>query len=357
MVLTSTETGENDVFYCENCDYNANSNRATSVLLEPESDGGFTQLETLDTHNVKTIEELEKFLKVEKKCILKAVLYIYDSKPVMVMLRGDKEVEETKLLNALGCLELRKATDDEAKEYAGCEAGYISYIGLENVKVVFDRSAQGMKNFVAGANRPHKHFVGCNFAQTPDFIDISVVKAGEKCIECGSSLNVTRGIEVGNIFQLGTKYSEPMGATYAAEDGSEKPYIMGCYGIGITRVAATAVEKYHDDFGIVWPLEIAPYHVVVVPVNSSDTTQMNVANDIYEKLSAVGVEVILDDREDRAGVKFKDADLIGIPYRITVGKTIADGLVEFKSRKSADVATFTPDDVINKVIVECQEVL
>ena len=358
MVLTSTQTGENDVFYCENCDYSANSNHAISILNIGETDGakyGYSEKKLVDTPNVKTIEDLAKFLKIDSNCILKSVFYIADSKPVLVMIRGDKDVEETKLLNALNALEIRPATNDEALEYLGCEVGYLSYLNVDTnkVKIIFDKSAQGMKNFVIGANKPHKHYVGCNFDNTPEFIDVSLVKEGELCPNCKKPLRVTRGIEVGNIFQLGTKYSKPMGATYTDENGEEKPFIMGCYGIGVTRTASAAIERYHDDFGIVWPKEIAPYHVDIVPVNADDSEQMEVALKIYNELLSVGVEVVLDDRADRAGVKFKDSELIGFPYRITVGKTVKEGLVEFKERKTGEVEKLSPEDVIEK----CKKIL
>ncbi len=353
MVLTSTQTGENDVFYCENCDYSANSNHAVSNLLKVQTDGakyGYDKEQKLDTPNVKTIDELAKFLNITPDCILKSVLYIADSKPVLVMIRGDKEVEETKLLNAVNAIEIRPATSDEAYEYLGCEVGYLSFLNVDKnkVKIIFDKSAQGMKNFVIGANEPHKHIVGYNFAQTPDFVDVSLVKEGELCPYCNKPLKVTRGIEVGNIFQLGTKYSKPMNATYTDENGEDKPFIMGCYGIGVTRTAAAAIERYHDDFGIVWPKEIAPYHVDVVPVNTEDEEQMQVALEIYNKLLNMGVEVVIDDRADRAGVKFKDSELIGFPYRITVGKTIKEGLVEFKCRKTGNVEKLTMDEAVEK---------
>lgn len=353
MVLTSTQTGENDVFYCENCDYSANSNHAVSILLNPQTNGadyGYDKEQKLDTPNVKTIDELAKFLNITPDCILKSVLYIADSKPVLVMIRGDKEVEETKLLNAVNAIEIRPATPDEAYEYLGCEVGYLSFLNVDKnkVKIIFDKSAQGMKNFVIGANEPHKHIVGYNFAQTPDFVDVSLVKEGELCPYCNKPLKVTRGIEVGNIFQLGTKYSKPMNATYTDENGEDKPFIMGCYGIGVTRTAAAAIERYHDDFGIVWPKEIAPYHVDVVPVNTEDEEQMQVALEIYNKLLNMGVEVVIDDRADRAGVKFKDSELIGFPYRITVGKTIKEGLVEFKCRKTGNVEKLTMDEAVEK---------
>ena len=353
MVLTSTQTGENDVFYCENCDYSANSNHAVSILLNPQTNGtdyGYDKEQKLDTPNVKTIEQLGEFLKVPSSCILKSVLYIADSKPVLVMIRGDKEVEETKLLNALGALEIRPATSDEAYDYLGCEVGYLSFLGVDEnkVKIIYDKSAQGMKNFVIGANEPHKHIVGYNFTKMPEFVDVSLVKEGELCPCCNKPLKVTRGIEVGNIFQLGTKYSKPMNATYTDENGEEKPFIMGCYGIGVTRTAAAAIERYHDDFGIIWPKEIAPYHVDIVPVNNEDSKQMEVANKLYNALLALGVEVVLDDRADRAGVKFKDSELIGFPYRITVGKTVQEGLIEFKTRKDGTVEKLTFDEAIEK---------
>lgn len=358
MVLTSTQSGEDDVFYCENCDYAANSNHAISKLQKEFTDGaefGYGEEKILDTPNVKTIDELAKFLKIEPYCILKAVLYIADSKPVLVMIRGDKEVEETKLLNIVNALEIRSATNEEAIEYLGCEVGYLSYLNVDRnkVKVIFDNSAKGMKNFVLGANEPHKHIVGYNFKEENEFCDVSLVKEGEYCPCCGSPLKITRGIEVGNIFQLGTKYSKPMGATYTDEKGEDKPFIMGCYGIGITRTAAAAIEKYHDDFGIVWPKEIAPYHVDIVPVNADDSEQMDVALKLYNALNSLGIETVLDDRADRAGVKFKDSELIGFPYRITVGKTIKEGFVEFKHRKSGEVEKLTPDEAVER----CKQLL
>lgn len=353
MVLTETQTGEDDVFYCKCCDYSANSNHAVSILNKEETTTNYTKEEIIDTPNTKTIKDVAEFLKVNENNILKSVMYIVDSKPVMVMIRGDKEVEETKLLNAVCGLEIRKATEDEVKEYTDSEAGYLSFVGLEDkIKVLFDLSAKGMKNFVIGANQFEKHIVGYNFKKEYDFIDLSLVKAGEFCPKCKQPLFITRGIEVGNIFQLGTKYSEPMNATYTDADGQNKPFIMGCYGIGITRTASAAIEKHHDENGIIWPLSIAPYHCIVVPVNIQDEEQKEIAEKIYAELLSKGIEVVLDDRADRAGVKFKDADLIGFPFRITVGKTIKEGLVEFKTRQTGEMITITPEEAINKIVQE-----
>ncbi len=351
MVLTDTAVGENDVFYCDCCDYSANSNHAISILNEIETDGKFEKEEKVNTPNIKTIEDLANFFKININCILKSVFCIADDKPYLVMLRGDKELEETKFLNAAGALEMRYGTDDEIRQYFNCEPGFISFISAsDEVKVIYDKSAEFMKNFVIGACEKDYHIVGHNYKEKPEFVDVSLVKKGEKCIKCGAPLRVTRGIEVGNIFQLGTKYSKPMSATYTDENGEEKPFIMGCYGIGVTRVAAAAIEKFHDDFGIIWPKEIAPYKVMVVPVNVTDEEQKTTAFKIYEELKAKGVEVIIDDRDERAGVKFKDADLIGIPLRITVGKTISEGLVEFKQRQTGEMIKITPDEAIEKCV-------
>ena len=355
MVLVDTMVGENDVFYCDSCDYSANSNHAISILPTEVTDGGFSKEEIVDTPNVKTIDDLAKFLNVNPNCILKAVAYIYDSKPALVMIRGDKEIEETKLMNALNALEIRPMEENEVSELLNSSAGFISYRGIDKtkVKVLFDNTAKGMKNFVLGANEKDKHIVGANLEEGIEFVDVSLVKEGEYCPVCKKPLKVTRGIEVGNIFQLGTKYSKPMNACYTDMDGQLKPYIMGCYGIGVSRTMAAAIEKYHDDFGIIWPKEIAPYHVDIVPVNVEDELQARVANELYEKLCALGIEVVIDDRNERAGVKFKDADLIGFPIRITVGKTISEGLVEFKTRADGEMVKIPVDEAIKK----CQTLL
>ena len=359
MVLTDTAVGENDVFYCDSCDYSANSNHAISILPVQETNGadyGYNEEKTVDTPNVKTIEDLSKFLKINENCILKAVAYIADSKPAIAMIRGDKEIEETKLMNALNAIEIRPMEESEIKEYLNSTAGFISYRSVDKskVKVIFDNTVKGMKNFVLGANERDKHIVGANLEEDiKEFHDISVVKVGEYCPVCKKPLKITRGIEVGNIFQLGTKYSEPMNAIYTDENGELKPYIMGCYGIGVSRTMAAAIEKYHDDFGIIWPIEIAPYHVIVIPVDTKDPVQAQKADEIYNKLNELGIETIIDDRADRAGVKFKDADLIGFPIRITVGRTISEGLVEFKLRKEGEVKKLTPEEAIE----ECQKIL
>ena len=363
MVITDTDAGENDVFYCE-CDYSANSNHAVSKLPEAKIIGDYTKAEIVDTPNTHSIEELCDFLKIPSTLIVKTLVYIVDKKPVLALIRGDKAVEETKLMNAAGGSDIRIATAGEIEEMMGvngfeAEKGFIGPNGLKEyngypVTVIADETVKDMKNFIIGVNQKDKHGVGYNWGedvQLPQTVaDIRLVEAGELCPVCGKPLKVTRGIEVGNIFQPGTKYSKPMNAVYTDIDGKTKPYIMGCYGIGISRTAAAAVEAHYDEHGIKWPLAIAPYHAIVIPVSTKDELQMKVAEDIYKTLKKHGVEVVIDDRDERAGVKFKDADLIGFPYRITVGKSISEGLVEFKVRETGEVSNIKPEEAAEIVV-------
>ncbi len=365
MVITDTDAGENDVFYCDSCDYAANSNHAISKLPAAVVDGGFNKKEVIDTPNTHSIDELAAFLKVPETVILKSILYIADSKPVLALIRADKQVEETKLMNAVGANEIRIATAGEIEEIMrehgfDAVAGFIGPKGLNDINIIADKTVYDMKNFVVGINQTDKHLVGASLSDFPNidkYYDIRLCEAGDFCPQCGKPLKVTRGIEVGNIFQLGTKYSEPMNAVYTDVDGKNKPFIMGCYGIGISRTAAAAVEAHHDEHGIAWPVAIAPYHVVIVPVNINDELQIQAANRLYEELQRAGIEVVLDDRDERVGVKFKDADLIGFPYRITVGKTITEGLVEFKTRQGEVMDKISPQDAVYRIIAEVNKIL
>ncbi len=361
MVITDTDAGENDVFYCNECDYSANSNHAISKLPEAVVDGReyFSKKEILDTPNTHSIEELSAFLKIPSTLILKSLVYIIDKKPVIALIRADKAIEETKLMNAAGGIDIRIASAAEIAELMEqkgfiAEAGFIGPNGMDGIKIIADETVYDMKNFVVGINQTDKHLVGANLEDvlSSDVIkaDIRLVEQGEFCPECGKPLFVTKGIEVGNIFKLGTKYSKPMNAVYTDINGKTHPYVMGCYGIGISRTAAAAIEAHHDEHGIKWPLSIAPYHAVIVPVNIQDELQMKVANALYETLKNAGVEVVLDDRDERAGVKFKDADLIGFPFRITVGKTISEGLVECKIRATDEIVKLTPEDAKQNII-------
>lgn len=353
MVITDTDAGENDVFYCD-CDYAANSNHAVSKLPDAKVVGDFAKAEIVDTPNTHSIEELCEFLNIPATLIVKTLVYIVDKKPVLALIRGDKAVEETKLLNAVGGVDIRIAVAGEIEELLNVEKGFIGPVGVNGITVVADETVKELQNFVIGVNQKDKHGVGYNWGvevELPETVtDIRLVEAGEFCPQCGKPLKVTRGIEVGNIFQLGTKYSKPMNAVYLDQNGKAQPYIMGCYGIGISRTAAAAVEAHNDEKGIKWPLAIAPYHAIVIPVSTKDETQMKVAEDIYKTLLKHGVEAVIDDRDERPGVKFKDADLIGFPYRITVGKGITEGLVEFKVRETDEMSNIKPEDAAEIVI-------
>lgn len=365
MVITDTDAGENDVFYCNDCDYSANSNHAVSNLPEAVVDGKdyFKETKVIDTPNTHSIEELSAFLNIPSTLILKSLVYIVDKKPVIALIRADKAVEETKLMNAVGGIDIRIASSAEIAELMA-EHGFDAvpgFIGpMKDVKIIADNTVKDMKNFVVGINQTDKHMTGANLEDLGvelNYTDIRLVERGELCPQCGKPLYVTKGIEVGNIFKLGTKYSKPMNAVYTDINGKTHPYVMGCYGIGISRTAAAAVEAHYDEHGIKWPIAIAPYHVVIVPVNIKDELQMKVAGEMYEALQKDGIEVVLDDRDERAGVKFKDADLIGFPYRVTVGKTINDGFVEFKVRETDQQEKYTPEEATEKLINNIKAVL
>lgn len=365
MVITDTDAGENDVFYCNDCDYSANSNHAVSNLPETVVDGKdfFKEKKVIDTPSTHSIEDLCKFLNIPSTIILKTLVYIVDKNPVLALIRADKAVEETKLMNAVGGIDIRIASSAEIAELMA-EHGFDAvpgFIGpMKGVKIVADETVKDLKNFVVGVNQTDKHMVGANLSDLGvelEYTDIRLVERGELCPQCGKPLQVTKGIEVGNIFKLGTKYSKPMNAVYTDINGKTHPYVMGCYGIGISRTAAAAVEAHYDEHGIKWPISIAPYHVVIVPVNIKDELQMKVANEMYEKLQNAGIEVVLDDRDERAGVKFKDADLIGFPYRVTVGKTINEGFVEFKIRETDEQEKYTPEQATEKLINNIKAVL
>lgn len=341
MVVVETDAGENALLYCDACGYAANVERAESRLQS--FDGGApAERRLVDTPATRTIDQLCKHLGVQPQQIAKTLLYVADGKLVAVVIRGDLAVNEVKLGNALAANELRMATEDEVRTTAGVAPGFVGPVGLK-AHVLVDRSLEGQTNLVMANNTPDVHWVDANWG--PDFtpqhwVDVRTARADEACTRCGGGrLHAARGIEVGNIFKLGTRYSESMKATYTAPDGEEQPFIMGCYGIGITRTAQAAVEAHHDENGIKWPVPIAPYHLVIVPVNVKDEACWNAAVKLYDEARAVGLEALFDDREERAGVKFKDAELIGIPYRLTCGKALATGEVEFADRMTGEKRT------------------
>ena len=349
--MVIADTGEGKLVYCEKCGYAASSEKAEQLKPSPPSDREslFKPVEKVFTPNVKRIEEVSEFLEVPPEEILKLLIYIVDGKPVAVALRGDREIEETKLKRALGGGEVRLATDEEIEEFTGQPKGYLSPVNLK-IPIYVDYSVIPMVNFVAGAGEENYHLKNVNWGRdfnVEEFVDVSEVKGGDPCPRCGAPLTEKRGIEVGHIFKLGTKYSEAMGATFVDEKGVERPIIMGCYGIGVTRIMAAAVEQNFDENGIVWPKEIAPFEVIVIPVNVKKREVLDVAEEIYSKLREEGIDVIIDDRNARPGFKFKDADLIGIPYQVIVGKGAPEGIVEVKERRSGERVEVKVEDVVN----------
>jgi prolyl-tRNA synthetase len=350
--LLPTDTGEDTVITCPSCGYAANAEKAAGVYPDqpvPEP----LSLEEVSTPGMKTIASLCEFLGVDEAQTLKAVFYAADGEVVFVTIRGDLEVNEVKLKNALHCNELRLAEDEEIAS-AGLVAGSASAIGVTNVRRIADPSISNGGNFVVGANRNDTHYRNANYPRDfgADLVtDIALTESGHRCANCGSQLEFTRGVEVGHIFKLGTFFSEALGAFYLDPDGQQQPITMGCYGIGVSRILAAAIEQNHDEQGIVFPPPIAPYDVHLVALNMSDDAVAEAAGELYDKLWAAGVEVLFDDRTDAAaGVKFNDADLIGLPLRLVVSpRNLRQSAVEMRGRTAEDAEMVALDDVIDAV--------
>ena len=360
-----SEVGESEIAFCEHCDMAATVERAECVDA-PASDAEMLALEEVHTPETKTIEEVAAFLGVEKSQTMKALLFVtYDEEQkengyVAAFIRGDRELNMIKLVNALDIPEHSIEFADEEKMGAscGCVGGFTGPIGLHDCKIVVDSELVGQKNLVAGANKTDYHIKNVNYGR--DFegdivVDIKNLLEGDPCPVCGAPVKHTRGIEVGQVFKLGTKYSESMGATYKDENQQDQLIVMGCYGIGITRTVAAVIEQHHDENGIIWPMSVAPYHVIITVMKPEDEVQAEVAEKIYADLQKAGAEVLLDDRKERPGVKFKDADLLGIPIRITVGRGAADGIVEYKMRRDADKVELGVEEAITKAITTVNE--
>jgi len=354
MVIVDTEGGENIIFYCDKCEYAANLDKAVSMEPDPAKDDDEPKsLQKVATPDAKTVEEVTAFLNVPAKKLVKTLLYKADGEVVAAMIRGDRQINEIKLKNFLKCVDLEMADAPTVEKITGAAVGFAGPVGLKNVKMIADEEVPRMKNFVTGANQDDYHFINVNVGRDlkiDHVTDIRNAQAGERCPRCEKGvLHTTTGIEVGNTFMLGTKYSESLGANFIDEDGKEKPFIMGSYGIGITRTAQAAVEKFHDEAGIIWPASIAPLGVEILPVNVNDDKQREVAFQIYQKMKEKKVEVLIDDRNERAGVKFNDADLIGLPLRINVGgKSLKDDKVEIVIRRTKEVILTRPEEALER---------
>ena len=355
-----SEVGESEIVYCNDCDFAATTERA-EFKDEAQAFEEQQSLEKVSTPGTKTIESVCNYLKADIKHSIKALLLQVAEEEgdgvhyVLALVRGDRQLNMTKLVNALNVPEYLVSMADEEKmsSVTGCVGGFTGPIGIHDCLVIMDSELKGTVNMVCGANERDYHYIGV--CEGRDFkadkvVDLKLLQEGDPCPCCGKPVKIARGIEVGQVFKLGTKYSEPMHCYYRDENQVDRPVVMGCYGIGITRTMAAIVERHHDDNGIIWPMSVAPYHVDIVTVKSDDPVQAALAEEIEKKLEAAGVEVLVDDRDERPGVKFKDADLIGIPIRITVGKKAGDGVVEYKLRRGTDMEELKAEEAVSKAI-------
>ena len=353
MVMAAT--GEDSLVFCSNCEYAANLEKAEIAAPEihPVHTEDILPLELVHTPDMKSIEEVSSFLRVAPRDIVKTMIYSADGNPVAVLVSGDEEVNEIKVKNYLNCDVLEMATDEVIHKVTGAPRGFAGAIGIK-VKIIADYSLSNMTNFVMGANKEDYHVKNVNIGRdlaVAAFADLRIARNTDLCARCGSALKFARGIEVGHVFKLGTKYSKAMKAQYLDKNGKERYMIMGCFGIGVGRTVAAAIEQNHDENGIVWPVPLAPYQVIITPVNVNDEKIKKMSVQLYEALQQRGIEVILDDRDERAGVKFKDADLIGIPLRVTVGqKLLIEGVLEVKIRRTGEVKMLAVDAAEDFVI-------
>ncbi len=348
MVLS--EAGEDTLAVCDACGYSANVEVATGepALRQPESP--FKKLEKVHTPGVRTVEEVTGFLGVGPELLIKSLVYMAGEKAVLVLVRGDYEVNEAKLQQVLGS-EVRIATPEEVQDRFGVEVGFVGPVNLPVDEIIADEALRGLRGMVCGANETDYHLVGVNVEEhfpVHRYADLREVKEGDRCPQCGAPLRLHRAIEVGHIFKLGTRYSEALGAYFTDRDGKEKPIIMGSYGIGIGRVMAAAVELYHDKNGIVWPVTIAPYDVEILALDPRKVG--TVAENLYRDLQASGAEVLWDDRDLSPGVKFKDADLIGIPLHVVLGRKVAQGVAEIKIRATGASVDVPLQDLKTRVL-------
>lgn len=347
------ESGESEIVSCPDCSYAANVEKAElKVIVAADEVPG--ELEEVETPEAKTIDAVASFLQIPVEKTIKAVAFQNEKDELIcAFVRGDHEVNDVKLQNFVGAVSLRMA-DDAAILAAGSVPGFMSPMGLsKETIIVVDATVMEMKNAVAGANRTGYHYKNVNPQR--DFksvssTDLRLMREGDPCPHCGTAVKMIRGIEVGQVFKLGTKYSEALKATFLDENGREKPMVMGCYGIGVSRTMAAAIEQNNDEHGIIWPAAIAPYQVIVVPINAKDEAQMQLAESLYAGLRKSGIEVVLDDRKERAGVKFKDADLIGYPLRLTVSPTaVEEQQIEVRVRRTGEVHAVPVSEVLSFV--------
>lgn len=354
-----SDVGEGVITYCDSCDFSATDEKAEVAYKYDNSNEDIKELEKVETKGVKTIDDLAELLKVDKDRCLKAVDLMVKGEKVVVFIPGSRELNLTKLIKHLGCAEheIEMMGDEEIKAM-GSFSGYTGPIDLKADRLIADERVKNIKNMVIGANEENYHYMNYNISEDEKFEfvdDLLMIAEGDVCPKCGGKLEFKRGIEVGNIFQLGQKYSKSMKATFLDENGKDEYFWMGCYGVGISRTVSAIVEQNNDEKGIIWPISSCPYEAIVTIVNVKDEEQNKLAEEIYQKLLKENVEVLLDDRAERAGVKFNDRDLIGIPLRITVGKLASEGKVEYSTRREMENEEIDASEAINKIIAYIKE--
>jgi prolyl-tRNA synthetase len=350
MVLS--EIGEDTIAFSDESDYAANIEMAEVVTTYNKKDEPLKELQKVNTGEHKTIEDVVTFLKIQSEDTIKSLLFKVDGEFVLVLVRGDHEVNDVKVKNLLDASVVELATPEETERIIGCQIGNVGPIGVQNVKVIADIAVQYIVNGVCGANEEHMHYVNVNpdrDFQVDTYADLRFIQEGDPSPDGKGTVKFAKGIEVGHVFKLGTKYSNALNATFLDENGRSQPMIMGCYGIGISRLMMAIAEQFADDKGLVWPEVVSPYQVHILIVNMKDETQTSLGFDVYHRLQKAGFEVLLDDRNERAGVKFADSDLIGIPTRITIGKKASDGIVEMKDRQTGEVKEIAVDQMINEL--------
>ncbi|MBU1231756.1 MAG: proline--tRNA ligase [Proteobacteria bacterium] len=350
MVLA--DTGEDTLVICSSCDYASNIEKAAIAAADADQ-SPMLEIEKVETPGKRKVAAVCEFMKIEPSRLVKTLVYLADGNPVAVLVRGDREVQEVKLKNILGAVEVEMADDKQVYEATGVPTGYLGPVGIK-IRLLVDQEVAGMRNFVIGANEKNYHLKNVNMGRDfePSVVaDLRQIATDDPCPICGAELGLKQGIEVGHIFKLGTGYSQAMAAHFQDSDGQEKPIVMGCYGIGVSRIVAAAIEQNHDDNGMIFPMPLAPVQVILLNLGISDEQITAMAESLYEELRGKGVDILLDDRDERPGSKFKDADLLGIPLRITVGKRLSkDGVVELQLRKDGTKEELMPEQVLARVL-------
>ena len=345
-----TDIGEDVVVFCESCDFASNIEVCSSMIMDKETSEKPLEKDLVETGNAKTIDEVSNYLNEAESKLVKTLIYTIDNKEYAIVIKGDSEVNETKILKLLNASDIALTDPEKVKKILGVSVGNIGPIDID-LPIIMDNEVSLMVNFIVGANKEGYHYKNVNITDfEADMVsDIRNVKEGDHCPHCGGKLVFKKGIEIGNTFKLGTKYSECYDLKYTDSDNTQKPVVMGCYGIGLGRCLAALVEQKNDEHGIIWPMNVAPYKVAIVVIDTKNQEQMEAANHLYQELMNAKIDTILDDRDERAGVKFKDMDLIGIPIRVTIGKKINEHIIEIKKRTSDEINEISIFDAIYKI--------